>query len=249
EGREAEPSLIDFDSDPQVNDTTQPSSTNLGFFSDIVGELCNLQQSRTPSLLDEDMTEDLPVSPDPDCLSLPSPQTIPSPNPRQSVSEALQEEHINEIQLQEPLPGVQDGSQVTSVPEEDSVESSLEDVTQGTDSENIDQATEPPPNEETSPQIPIIIVETIDELPPPPPSPPPPPPRAAPVEEGGDSSEGKWADNNGDDDDDDDSDSDMFEDAPQTPSDIVHISGEQEREKLEDEHLGEHYPLVKSIAA
>lgn len=46
----------------------------------------------------------------------------------------------------------------------------------------------------------------------------------------------------------DDADSDIFEDAPQTPSDIVDILGGEETRKRENEHPGAQYPLVTSIA-
>ncbi|PUU82090.1 hypothetical protein B9Z19DRAFT_1075789, partial [Tuber borchii] len=45
----------------------------------------------------------------------------------------------------------------------------------------------------------------------------------------------------------DDDDSDIFEDAPQTPSDIVDILGGEETRKHENEHLGAQCPLVTSI--
>ncbi|PUU82089.1 hypothetical protein B9Z19DRAFT_1075788 [Tuber borchii] len=138
-----DPSLIDLDSDLQVNDTTRAPSSSLGFFSDIVGEvegLLNTQPSQTPSLLDGAMTEDLSLSPDLDGLPLPTPQGFPHLNTQQVVVEAPREDRINEAQLQEPLSDSQHNSQATSIHGEDSAESTVEDVAQGIDSENTDQA-------------------------------------------------------------------------------------------------------------
>ena len=95
---------------------------------------------------------------------------------------------------------------------------------------------EPPSNEISNPQVPIIIIEVIDK-----PSPPLP---TAPIEEQSNTDEGEMEGNS----DGDDDDSDVFEDAPQTPSDIVDILGGEETRKHENEHLGAQCPSVTSIA-
>jgi len=76
--------------------------------------------------------------------------------------------------------------------------------------------------------VPIIIIGFVDK-----PPPPPPPLPTTPIEKESD---------------DDDGDSDIFEDAPQTPSDMVDIPGREEMGKPEEEHFGAHYPLVTSTA-
>ncbi|KAG0634561.1 hypothetical protein HOY80DRAFT_894736 [Tuber brumale] len=238
EGEAGVPPLIDLDSDPQVNDTTRAPSRGLGFFSDIGGEPLNIPPFQTPSLLDEGMTEG-PLAPlEPDGSSLPPPHLrLPGLDLRQVVSEAPQMEHIDEIQFQQPLPDSQDDSQATSIHGEDSPKSIVEDVARGTDSGDTDETTvEPPSNEASNYQRPLTIIEVIDK----PPSPPPPSPSTTPIEENH-SDEEDVADNS-----DGDDDSDIFEDAPQTPSDIVNILGGQETGKTQDEHLGAHTPLIVS---
>ncbi|PWW76581.1 hypothetical protein C7212DRAFT_191624, partial [Tuber magnatum] len=238
-----EPSLIDLDSDPKVNDTTRAPSRSLGSFSGlpISSQFINEANPElgdivgTPHLLDEYITEDLPAPTEPDGLPFPSPQRFLNFNLPQVVPEAPREEYPNEIQPQEPLHALQDDSQATSIHGEDSAESISEDVAQGIDSENTDRATtEPPSNGAPNPQIPIIIVKAIDE-----PSPPPP---TAPIQGENHSGEDEMVDNSSEGDDD----SDIFEDAPQTPSDIIEIPGGQEAGKPEDEHPGIHHPLPLS---
>jgi len=148
---EGEPSLIDFGSDPQVNDTTWPTSSSLGFSSGLpissqlvseaslelegivgeVGGLLNTPPSQTPSLLDEDMTEGLSLPLDLDGLPLLSPQRFPHLNLRLVVPGAPQGDHIGEAHPQEPLIDPQDDSRPTSAHEEDSAESTVESVTPG----------------------------------------------------------------------------------------------------------------------
>ena len=84
--------------------------------------------------------------------------------------------------------------------------------------------------------MPIIIIEVIDK--------PPPPLPTTPIEEESDTDESEAEDDS----DSDGDDSEIFEDAPQTPSEIVDILGREEARKSEDEHLGAHYPLVTSNA-
>lgn len=86
------------------------------------------------------MTEDLSLSPDLDGLPLPSPQMFPHLNIQQVVAEAPREDRINNAQPQEPLSDSQHNSQAISIYGEDSAESTVEDVAQGIDSENTNQA-------------------------------------------------------------------------------------------------------------
>ncbi|CUS15882.1 unnamed protein product [Tuber aestivum] len=218
-----EPSLIDLDSDPQVYGTARASSRSLGFFpglptsSQFINE-ANIKLGGLFGELPDDRPSQTPPLPD---------EAIPEDllaSMELDVSESSMEEHINVVQPQEQLPDLQDDSQATSIHGGGPAESIVEDVTQGIGSENTYQATaEPPPNEVPNPRIPTIVVDPIDE---------PPPPSITPIVEKNH--------NDGDDDD------DIYEDAPQNPSDITDIPGGQETGRPEDKHPGA-YPLDTSI--